>query len=117
MWLIRWSMLEMQSFAFFNNVLVKLCRPPLNEIQCNDFIIFSFLNLLNLHLLLYICWKYINSLAGNYLLLTLHLSQKYFIIIAEAINSAQKFICFLIAIDFISQEREVVLCSKKQLAH
>lgn len=45
------------------------------------------------------------------------LSQNYFIIIAETINSTQKFICFLIAIDFIFQEREVVLCSKKQLAH
>lgn len=114
MWLIRSSMLEMQSFAFFNNVLAKLCRPPLNEIQCNNFIIFSFLNL---HLLFYILKKYIDSFAGNYLLLILHLSQKYFIIIAETINSTQKFICFLIAIDFIFQEREVVLCSKKQLAH
>ena len=61
--------------------------------------------------------KYINLFAGNYLLLILHLSQNYFIIIAETINSTQKFICFLIAIDFIFQEREVVLCSKKQLAH
>lgn len=107
-------MLEIQSFAFFNNVLAKLCRPPLNEIQCNDFIIFSFLNP---YLLLYILKKYINSFSGNYLLLILHLSQKYLIIIAETINSTQKFICFLIAIDFIFQEREVVLCSKKQLAH